>query len=114
LARFGAYSLYTPRHASWLNITIIVKINPATPKIKWSNLLAICSIIQSTPETPQTVSHLNSNFTDTPDTFDTPGVYEIHVGQQPVGADYVLSKIKLDYRRSHFSAQAGFIIGSNF
>ena len=27
-----------------------------------------------------------------------------------VGADYVLSKIKLDYRRSHCSAQADFII----
>lgn len=31
-----------------------VKLSSAIPKIKWSNMLAICSIIQSTPDTPHT------------------------------------------------------------
>jgi hypothetical protein len=32
-----------------------IKISSATPKIKWSNLLAICSTIQSTLETFETL-----------------------------------------------------------
>jgi hypothetical protein len=31
-----------------------------------------------------------------------------------VGADYAVSKIYVDYKRSHSSVQAGFIIGINF
>ncbi len=31
-----------------------VKLSSAIPKIKWSKLLAICFIIQSTPDTPGT------------------------------------------------------------
>ena len=39
-----------------------VKINPAIPKIKWSKMLAICSIIQIAPDTPhipETTASLN-------------------------------------------------------
>jgi hypothetical protein len=36
-----------------------VKLSSAIPKIKWSNMLAICSIIQSTPHTPETTVSMN-------------------------------------------------------
>jgi hypothetical protein len=29
-------------------------------------------------------------------------------------ADYAVSKLNVDYKRSHISVQAGFITGSNF
>jgi hypothetical protein len=36
-----------------------VKLSSAIPKIKWSNILAICSIIQSTPDTLETTVTMN-------------------------------------------------------
>jgi hypothetical protein len=48
---------------------------PCHSKIKWSNLLAICSIIQSTPETgetPDTVTH---------PTYPTHPTHSTHLGQ---------------------------------
>ena len=36
-----------------------VKLSSAIPKIKVSNLLAICSIIQSIPHTPETTVSMN-------------------------------------------------------
>jgi hypothetical protein len=34
--------------------------------------------------------------------------------EQPAKADNAVSKINVDYKRSHSSIQAGFIIGINF